>query len=90
MATGVVSVVDKIAPTPTLSIGAEFPGEEFAAALAAIFNFSDKLLTVLDSPVMLAARKNADVQAALARMDADLSRAQQTGDIAQVDKDSSG
>jgi hypothetical protein len=91
MADGVESIIDKVAPaSPSLSVGVQIPGEEFAAALAAVFNFSDKLVTMLNTPAMLAARNKADVQALLQKMDADLLEAQKTGNISKIDKESSG
>jgi hypothetical protein len=71
-------------PTPAL------PGEQYAAALAAMFKFGDTLVTILNSPAMIAARNSADVQTALSKMDSDLAEARKTGDLSEIDKESSG
>lgn len=91
MADGIQSVVDAVAPkTTTLAIGAEIPGEQFAALAAAMFKLGDDIFNVLNTPAMLVMRQRQDIQAVLNQMDSDLAQAQKTGDVTQVDRDSSG
>ena len=71
-------------PVPSL------PGEQFAAAAAALFKLGDTIFATLNSKEMLALRQSQDIQAALEAMDQDLADAKKTGDISQIDKDSSG
>lgn len=78
-------------PAPTsVGISAVSDVGAVAEAFAAFFKAADTLLTILNSPAMLAARQRADVQAILNKDDADLVQAQHTGDATQVSKDSSG
>ena len=63
---------------------------EVAQALAAVFKLGDNLLTILNSPVLQAARQRADVQAAILAMDEDLKQAQLTHDLTKIDADASG
>jgi hypothetical protein len=61
-----------------------------AEALAAVFKLADSIFAVVNTPVMVAARNRVDVQAILNEWDSDLEHAQKTGDVSQVDRDSSG
>lgn len=68
--------------TPTnISVGAAIPGEQFAAAAAAIFKFADSIFLTLNSPEMLALRQREDIQALLQASD-DTLKAAQGGDKA--------
>lgn len=75
---------------PTIAIGAVTDVGAIAQALAAVFKMGDDIFQVLNSPPMLLARKNADVQAILERWDNDLKEAQATGYLKAVDTESSG
>lgn len=79
-------------PLTDLGVGVSIQSDvgAIASALAALFKLADSIVTTLNSPQMLAARKNADVQACLERMDQDLEDAQRTGDLTKVDQESSG
>jgi len=80
---------DPATPDQTLSIGITSDVGDVALALAAALKAFDDLFSVFNSPQMLAARKNVDIQALLLKMDNDLKQAQKTGDFSQVDKESS-
>lgn len=79
-------------PATDLGVGVSLQTDvgAVANALAALFKLADGIVIMLNSPQMLAARKNADVHAALERMDQDLKDAQRTGDLTQADRDASG
>lgn len=77
-------------PPQTIAVGAVTDVGAVAQALASIFKMGDDIFNVLNSPIMLEARKNADVQAVLLRWDQNLKEAQTTGNLTTVDKESSG
>lgn len=60
---------------------------DVAIALASLFKFSDDLLAILNSPAMLVARRNVDVQKALDQIARNATEALKTGDVSEVDKD---
>ena len=61
-----------------------------AQAAAAFFKFVDNVNAIANSPAMILARKNEDVQRVLESWDADLKSAQASGDITKIDVESSG
>jgi hypothetical protein len=79
-----------MAETPSISVGAALPGEQFAAAAAALFKAGDDIFNILNSPTMLALRQTADIQDALNKMDADLAAAKKTGDLTTINQEASG
>lgn len=74
----------------SLTIGAGLPGEQFAMALASVFKMGDDIFNTLNSPQMLALRQRQDIANLLNKMDSDLATAHKTGDVSQIDKESSG
>lgn len=63
---------------------------QIAQAAAAAFKAFDDLFMVFNSPSMLEARKNADIQSILLKMDEDLHAAKKSGNILIIDKEASG
>jgi hypothetical protein len=77
-------------PVSGISVSAITDVGAVAEALAAVFKLADSIFEVVNTPAMVAARQRVDVQAILNEWDSDLLVAQKTGDVAQVDRDSSG